>query len=58
MQLAAIKPLADLLQLKTEPLEAELSVGTTFLKKKLSLESSLESTTKELVEFKDAFPNL
>ena len=28
------------------------------LKKKRSLESSLESATKELVEFKDALPNL
>jgi len=58
MQPAAVKPLADLLQLQSETLEAELNVGADFLQKKLSSHSTLETVTKEMPQFKDAFPNM
>ena len=37
-------------------LEAELNVGAAFLQKKLPSHSTLETVTKEMLQFKDAFP--
>ena len=43
MQPAAVKPLADLLQLQSETLKAELNVEAAFLQKKLPSHSTLET---------------
>ena len=46
------------MQLQSKTLEAEINVGAAFLQKKLSVDSSLESVTREMMQFKEAFPNL
>ena len=56
MQLEAVRPLADLLQLQSDALAAEVNVGANFLLKKLAPDSSLDTATKEMLQFKDAFP--
>jgi len=58
MQLEAVRPLADLLQLQSDALAAEVSVGANFLLKKLATDSSLDTATKEMLQFKDAFLNM
>jgi len=58
MKLAAVKPLADLLQLQPDALAAELSVATGFLQKKLPSDATLESAAKEMTQLKDAFPSM
>ena len=58
MQLEAVKPLADLLQLHSDTVAAELSVGSAFLLKKLSSDTTLASAAQMMLQFKDAFPNI
>ena len=58
MKLAAVKPLADLLQLQPDALAAELSVAVGFLQKKLPSDAMLESAAKEMAQLKDAFPSM
>ena len=58
MQLEAIKPVADLLQLHSDTVAAELSVGSAFLLKKLPSDTSLASAAQMMLQFKDAFPNI
>ena len=58
MQLEAVRPLDDLLQLQSDALAAEVSVGANFLLKKLAPDSSLDTATKEMLQFKNAFPNM
>jgi len=53
-----VKPLVELLQLEQSAVDAELAAGAAFLVKKLPNDSTLESATKAVVRFKDAFPNL
>ena len=54
MQLEAVKPLADLLQLHSDTVAAELSVGSAFLLKKLSSDTTLGSAAQMMLQFKDA----
>jgi len=54
MQLEAVKPLADLLQLHSDTVAAELSVGSAFLLKKLSSDTTLGSAAQMMLQIKDA----
>jgi len=54
----SVKPLAMLLELEQATLDAELAVVAAFFSKNLPKDSSLESATKAIVTYKDAFPSL
>ena len=54
----SVKPLIELLQLEQSAVDAELAVGAAFFVKKLPKDCTLESATKAVVRFKDAFHNL
>ena len=54
----SVKPLAMLLELEQATLDAELAVVAAFFSKNLPKDSSLESATKAIVTYKDAFPTL
>ena len=47
-----------LLELEQATLDAELAVEAAFFSKNLPKYSSLESATKSIVTYKDAFPSL
>ena len=58
MQPAVVKPLAYLLQLQSRDAGGRIDCGSCLSPKETASHSTLETVTKEMLQFKDAFSNV